>query len=52
MRMTVNAVSTVNLQRTRKGSKMNRGMDYFSINAELDAAWGRSNVAGEDFGTP
>ena len=31
---------------------MNRGMDYFSINAELDAAWGRSNVAGEDFGTP
>jgi len=52
MKMTVNAVSTVNSQRTRKGSRMNRGMDYFSINAELDAAWGRSNVAGEDFGTP
>ena len=30
---------------------MGRGMDYFSVDAELDAAWGKSNVADMDFGT-
>ena len=31
---------------------MGRGMDYFSVDAELDAAWGKSIVADMDFGTP
>ena len=31
---------------------MSRGMDYFSIGTEFDAAWGKSNVAGMDLETP
>ena len=31
---------------------MSRGMDYFSIGTEFDAAWGKTNVAGMDLETP